>query len=108
MTDRTAAKPIPVSVMISRRHSLAGMVALLSSPTISLRAFAQSEFLRGDRMPYDAFDRLPKTDVDVAAGIIHVGFAPGDLALPRAAVLDWIRTSAKAWRPTTAAFPSVR
>jgi len=81
------------------------MAALLSSSTMSLRAFAQSEFLRGDRMPYDAFDRLPKTDVDVAAGIIHVGFAPGDLALPRAAVLDWIGTSAKAVATYYGRFP---
>jgi hypothetical protein len=59
-------------------------------------ANAQSEFLRGDRMPYDAFDKLPKTDIEVSGGVIHVGFAPGELALPKEKVLDWIRTSAKA------------
>jgi hypothetical protein len=59
-------------------------------------ANAQSEFLRGEGMPYDAFDRLPKTDIDVSGGVIHVGFAPGELALPKEKVLNWIRTSAQA------------
>ena len=42
------------------------------------RADAQSEYMRGDRMPYDAFDRLPKTDLEVPGGTIHVAFAPGE------------------------------
>ena len=62
-------------------------------------AGAQSEFSRGDRMPYDAFDKLPKTDLDVPGGVIHVGFAPGDIALPQAKILDWIKMSAKAVSP---------
>jgi hypothetical protein len=62
----------------------------------SFRARAQSEFSRGDRMPYDAFDKLPKTDLDVPGGVIHVGFAPGDIALPQDRILDWIKMSAKA------------
>jgi hypothetical protein len=59
-------------------------------------AYAQSEFMRGDRMPYDAFDKLAKTDIDVPGGVIHVGFAPGEFALPKEKILDWVRTSAKA------------
>lgn len=59
-------------------------------------AQSQSEFLRGDRMPYDAFDKLPKTDIEVLGGVIHVGFAPGELALPREKILDWVKISAKA------------
>jgi hypothetical protein len=62
----------------------------------SFRADAQSEYLRGGRMPYDAFDRLPKTDLDVSGGTIHVAFAPGDIALPREKIFDWIRASARA------------
>ncbi len=50
---------------------------------LSFRANAQSEFMRGNRMPYDAFDRLPKTDLEVPGGVIHVAFAPGDIALPQ-------------------------
>lgn len=42
------------------------MLALAS--TTAFRAVAQSEFLRGSGMPYEAFDRLPKTDLDVAGG----------------------------------------
>jgi len=59
-------------------------------------ARAQSEFMRGDRMPYDAFDKLAKTDIEVPGGVIHVGFAPGEFALPKEKILDWVRTSAKA------------
>ena len=29
--------------------------------------------MRGDRMPYDAFDRLPGTDLEIGGGTIHVG-----------------------------------
>ncbi len=71
-------------------------VAALLAAGLSWRSQAQSEFMRGDRMPYDAFDKLPKTDLEVAGGAIHVAFAPGDITLPREKILDWIRTSAKA------------
>jgi hypothetical protein len=81
------------------------IVAVMLANAISFRADAQSEFMRGDRMPYDAFDRLPKTDLDVPGGIIHVAFAPGDLTLPREKVLDWIRTSAKAVTTYYGRFP---
>jgi hypothetical protein len=57
---------------------------------------AQSPFMAGEGMPYAAFDALPKTDVRMKGGVIHVGFAPGELALPRDAVLDWIAKSARA------------
>jgi hypothetical protein len=59
-------------------------------------AHAQSEFMRGDRMPYDAFDKLAKTDIEVLGGVVHVGFAPGEFALPKEKILDWVRTSARA------------
>ena len=71
------------------------LTALLAS-AVSFRADAQSELMRGDRMPYDAFDRLPKTDLEISGSTIHVGFAPGEMALPREKVLDWVRMSAKA------------
>jgi len=75
---------------------LAAVVAVGLQGAGSFLAQAQSDFLRSDRMPYDAFDRLAKVDVDVPGGVIHVAFAPGDIALPRDKVLDWIRASAKA------------
>jgi hypothetical protein len=79
------------------RWILAGAtIAALLASAISYRADAQSEYMRGDRMPYDAFDRLAKTDLDIAGGSIHVAFAPGNIALPREKVLDWITMSARA------------
>ncbi len=61
----------------------------------SLPAHAQSEFL-GERFPYAAFDRLPSTPITVGGGTLNVAFAPGELVLPRSAVFDWLKTSAKA------------
>ena len=84
---------------------LAAVMVLASQGAISFRVNAQSEILRGDRMPYDAFDRLAKTDLDVPGGVIHVAFAPGNIALPREKVLDWVRTSAKAVSAYYGRFP---
>jgi hypothetical protein len=77
--------------------ALAAIVTMLAlTGALVSRSHAQSEYLRGDRMPYDAFDRLEKTDIAVPDGVIHVAFAPGDMALPKARILDWVQTSAKA------------
>ncbi|HEX7566849.1 MAG TPA: hypothetical protein VF396_26895 [Bradyrhizobium sp.] len=65
----------------------AAVVALLFG-LLPWRANTQSEFLRGDRMPYDAFDKLAKTDLDVPGGVVQVGFAPGEIALPKDKILD--------------------
>jgi hypothetical protein len=75
---------------------LAAICAAMPASMIAFHADAQSDFMRGDRMPYDAFDRLPKTDLEVPGGVIHVAFAPGDVTLPREKILDWIKTSARA------------
>ena len=71
------------------------VIALLASAA-SFRASAQSDLMRSDRMPYDAFDRLPKTDLEISGSTIRVGFAPGEMALPRENLLDWVRMSARA------------
>ena len=68
------------------------------------RADAQSD-LRGDRMPYDAFDKLPKTDIAVPGGVVRVAFAPGEFTLPRERILDFVRTSAKAVSTYYGRFP---
>jgi hypothetical protein len=81
------------------------VIAAMLGSLVSFRADAQSEYMRGDRMPYDAFDRLPQTDLEIAGSTIHVAFAPGDIALPREKVLDWIRTSAKAVSTYYGRFP---
>lgn len=77
---------------------LVGSLAVVAMLLVALssQTSAQSEFLSGDRMPYDAFDRLPKTDIRVPGGVVHIAFAPGSLALPKEAILHWIETSARA------------
>jgi hypothetical protein len=60
-----------------------------------LPAHAQSAYL-GERFPYTAFDRLPATPIKTGGGTLNVAFAPGDLALPRSALLAWLKTSARA------------
>ncbi len=86
------------------RTILAALIFGLACAAVS-PANAQSEFLRGEGMPYNAFDRLPKTDIDVPGGVIHVGFAAGDMALPKEKVLDWVRTSARAVATYYGKFP---
>ena len=93
------------STGISRWSLAAVTVAAIAIDAIAFCANAQSEFMRGDRMPYDAFDRLPKTDLEIAGGTIHVAFAPGDMALPKEKVLDWVRMSAKAVTAYYGRFP---
>ncbi|MEI9925010.1 MAG: hypothetical protein WDN50_17060 [Bradyrhizobium sp.] len=81
------------------------VAALVTLSVLPPRANAQSEFMRGDRMPYDAFDKLAKSDIDVPGGVIHVGFAPGTIALPKEKVLDWVKISAKAVATYYGRFP---
>jgi len=79
-----------------RAIALAAALAVAFASAFPFLADAQSEFMRGDRMPYDAFEKLPKTDLDVPGGVIHVAFAPGEIALPKEKVLDWVKASARA------------
>jgi hypothetical protein len=71
-------------------------IALLLGGALWSQSHAQSQDLRGDRMPYDAFDRMAKTDIDVPQGVVHVAFGPGETALPKARILDWVKASARA------------
>jgi len=88
------------------RWMVAGaVIAAMLAGAVSFRADAQSEYMRGDRMPYDAFDRLPQTNIELSGGTIRVAFAPGDIALPREKVLDWIRMSARAVSTYYGRFP---
>ena len=89
---------------ISRRLALLGP-ALAWLGAMPSPGNAQSAFLQADRMPYDAFDKLPKTDLEVGGGAIHVAFAPGDIALPRQKILHWIATSARAVSTYYGRFP---
>jgi hypothetical protein len=91
----------PLRLLVSGIVTAASLTAALSSFSL-----AQSDLSSGDRMPYDAFDKLPQTDIAVSGSVIHVAFAPGNLELPRATILDWIRTSAKAVSVYYGRFPA--
>jgi hypothetical protein len=84
---------------------LSAVAALLLACVLATRSSAQPELMRGDRMPYDAFDRMPKTDLDVSSGVIHVAFAAGDLALPKEKISEWVATSANAVSTYYGRFP---
>jgi hypothetical protein len=49
-----------------------------------------------DRMPYEAFDRLPVTRIQLQGGVLEVAFTEGRLDLPRQQVLAWIEKIARA------------
>jgi hypothetical protein len=55
---------------------------------------AAGENLLGSEFPYDAFDRLPSTRIDVGGSVLSVAFAPGAMGLSRAAVLTWVNRCA--------------
>jgi hypothetical protein len=76
--------------------ALSAIAALLLAGALATPTSAQPELMRGDRMPYDAFDRMPKTDLDVPSGVIHIAFGAGELALPKPKILEWVAASAKA------------
>jgi hypothetical protein len=69
---------------------LAAFLTLAFSP-----AHAQADYL-GDRFPYWAFDRLESAPVEIDGGRLEVAFAPGELALPRTAIVAWLKQSAEA------------
>jgi hypothetical protein len=79
-----------------RAIALIAALAVALASAFPFLAGAQSEFMRRDRMPYDSFEKLPKTDLDVPGAVIHVAFAPGEIALPKEKVLDWVKASARA------------
>jgi hypothetical protein len=88
-----------------RLIALSAIAALLLAGALATRTSAQPELMRGNRMPYDAFDRMPKTDLDVPSGVVHVAFAAGELALPRPKILEWVAASAKAVSTYYGRFP---
>jgi hypothetical protein len=69
--------------------------ALILGALATAPAYAQSEFT-GERFPYRAFDRLPKTTIEVGGGTLDVAFAPGAFTLPRSALMAWLGDAANA------------
>lgn len=74
---------------------------VLAPPAISA---PQSDFM-GERMPYAAFDTLETTPVNVGSSVLHIGFAPGDLGLPRSKIIAWLEKSAHAVAAYYGRFP---
>ena len=58
-------------------------------------AHAASAF-SADGMPYEAFDELPSSKIEITGGTIEVAFAPGQLSVTQAEVIQWVTTSARA------------
>lgn len=86
------------------RAALAIVAVLCFGGALSVPLASQDSFT-GAYMPYAAFDRLPSTPLEVAGGTLKVGFAPGDLALPRERLLTWIEKSARAVSDYYGRFP---
>ena len=78
------------------RLAIAFLVLIFGlAPAASPRAVAQSAFT-GQRMPYNAFDRLPVTSVTAGGAVLKVAFAPGTMALSQDKITGWIEKSAHA------------
>ena len=70
------------------------MLAALSM--VASRSRTEQSELLGERMPYAAFDALPKTQLKVGGAELDVAFAPGTFALPKEKILAWVERSATA------------
>jgi len=69
------------------------------------QAAAQTLYLQGQGMPYDAFDALPKTNITVANCTIAVAFAPGPIRLDQQSIFTWIETAARSVAAYYGKFP---
>lgn len=87
----------PAEMSVSLKIGVA-VVALLSSQPAAA--------LLGERMAYEAFDRLPATRVAVSGGELQVAFGPGELALPRERVVQWVTSAAHAVATYYGRFPA--
>ena len=83
--------------------ALIGIAFLIGA--LTLRTAAQSEYMPGQGFPYNAFDQLHATDIPVKGGVIHLAFAPGRIALPKATIVEWVTRSAKAITTYYGRFP---
>ena len=63
---------------------------------VTLADAAEDKTLSGSFFPYDAFERLPSTRIEVGCRTLSVAFGPGDLGMSRATVLAWVNRCATA------------
>ena len=54
-----------------------------------------ADVFRTRRMPYEAFDRLQATRVEIGKSSFDIAFAPGTLELPQGVIVDWIATAGR-------------
>ena len=92
--DPAAAPHAPLRRTCLARIAVA-LAGLGAVPGIARAADDDTQALRGSNMPYGAFDRLPVERIEVTGGVIRVGFGPGNIALPRERILDYVRQSAR-------------
>lgn len=81
--------------MMKRRILRAAALLLAGLTAPAATAQARSDFTTS-YMPYAAFDELETTSIRVGRSSLKVGFAPGSLALGKAAILAWLERSARA------------
>jgi hypothetical protein len=94
-------------LLASRIARLLAVLALACAPALARPADAveSNGVFLGSRMPYDAFDRLPATRLEVSGSVLIVAFAPGALDLPQAEVREWVLASARAVAAYYGRFP---
>ena len=78
--------------------------ALFAKPSLGAKN-SQSIYLEGEGMPYAAFDALPKTAMPVQGGTVNVAFAPGEIALPKENITEWIGAAAQSVTTYYGRFP---
>lgn len=93
--------------MLRRRDLSVPLLAWAVVPAVLLprKGRTQSESFDGERMPYDAFDRLTTTNIRLGNATIRLGFAPSELKLPTADIVSWIEASARAVTTYYGRFP---
>lgn len=64
--------------------------------------------LAWERMPYDAFDKLPVTRIQLQGGVLEVAFTDGEIEMPKKQVLAWIEKIARAVTVYYGRFPVER
>jgi hypothetical protein len=92
---------------LNRRTGLY-LIASAVAGALGLRrniAIAQSIYLRGQGMPYDAFDAMPKDSLTVANCTISIAFAPGHIVLAKPTLFAWIEKAAQAVTTYYGRFP---
>src|SRR5258708_10478829 len=81
------------------------LVALIGSAQAPALAQDDADAFRSRRMPYEAFDRLPATQVAIGKTWFDIAFAPGTLELPHRAIIDCGATSARTVAADYGRFP---